>query len=789
MGRYTFEISSDPVWWTINSVDKPNTINLTFTPITLQNVNWVDSFNISFIADKNTYTYLRINDTTTDEPAHYYYLETTSKRLTQGFECKGKLDVWATFLNGLGGQKTRFTSTYDYPIYVDRFLNTNKTCLETYYNSVSYLQKDEFFDYSHFPLTSNPNKYEAGEASNTTNTNFFADTMFNDFGLYIYNYGTFQTSAGGNDARSFVFYTFKRVPNTNTNIRKYYGGVPYLLVNSNKQPVRPDIIGILFQPSTDDSVYRLVLCANKEDQYLLLNCNAHYSSSTNYDPNYGGKLIYSKVMTSGYAAIKFDKFDVALKAIMNNANGYVNGGATNDNAGYWRDKIIGVFKMDFLELLSLDGFRFTTLASYGSYDNVVNPISSYNTNQFSGTLPSYGGILFKDFSTREWLKVTNQIKWRWTTYNVNNVYWTWLGRYYNQYTNIDSGFSADPISYSVRETYKRIDTNNYLLRYPLSRISIDNYCMNPFFGRWIYTGTTTTDFQKNNNAYGWLDSPLSAITFDGNKWVLVSPHNDSFIYSTDFTQASYTIATDGYKSYLNSVKSQQDATLRVAQANSIFKGISSTLFGGGLAALNLFTGNIPAAGKNIAEAAMGPVEAGLDYYAQEQQIEAQRQDMRRSASAHVIQAGNTQATALNIARQLMDSDKSFGSVNGSGWMVHAPLSLSDIRYYNSLVWKMGIKAGFNINLGYVVCNYRGSLTGPSGSTTLEYQPRYDNNFNYFQIKDIPEPLIRKWYPNLQNDYIQAIKALFAGGVRLWKRNLTGNNDTDGFVMRWDLEES
>ena len=814
MGRYTFEISSDPVWWTINSVDKPNTIDLTFTPITLQNVNWVDSFNISFIADKNTYTYLRINDTTTDEPAHYYYLETTSKRLTQGFECKGKLDVWATFLTGLGGQKTRFTSTYDYPIYVDRFLNTNKTCLETYYNSVSYLQKDEFFDYSHFPLTTNPNNWIFDETQYNLrrNTNMFGDTMFNSLGLNIYNYGIFQTSTGGNDARSFTSWKFFGISGSDTgvnntvaynNFKKYYNGVPYFIanyttINGNKyfSSTKPDLIGILFQPSTDDSVYRLVITANQEDQYLLLNCNAHYNGSTSNNPLYGGKLVYARTMTSGYACILLDKFSDIFWVIMSDAKEYTYGGATNNNAGYWRDKIIGVFKMDFLELLSLDGFTFTTYNSSGTHgDATVTNITKNVNGQLTGNAPTNGGVLFKDFRTKEWLKVVNQIKWRWSTYKGHNVtknkneYWVWKGPYKDAYNNIDNDFTNPTTTNNIKETYKRIDSNHYLLRYPLSRISIDNYCMSPFFGVWIkdVTNTMSDSSLPNDLGYGWLDSPLSAVAFDGNNWVLVAPHKNSFLYSTEFTQRSYTIATDGYKSYLNSVKSQQDATLRVAQANAIYGGVMGGVGGTGGFLANLFTGNIPAVVGSVMNGLDTAISGGLQYYAQEQQIEAQRQDQRRSASAHVIQAGNTQAIALNIGRTLIDSTDGF-SANSTGWMVRAPLTSSDIQYYNSLVWKMGIKAGFNINLGHVVCNKTASITGPNG-TTNEYRVRFDNNFNYFQIKDIPEPLIRKWYPTIQDDYIQAIKALFAGGVRLWKYDLTGNNDSDVFVMRWDLEEN
>ena len=803
MGRYTFEISSDPIWWTINSVDKPENITLSFTPITIQNVNWIDSFNISFIADKNTYTYLKITDTATNDRPYYYYLETTSKKLTQGFECRGKLDVWATFLTGLGTD-TKFSNTYDYPVYVDRFLNTNKTCLETYYNSVSYLQKDEFFDYSHFPLTTNPNNWVFDETHYNLrrNTNLFGDTMFNNIQLNIYNYGIFQTSAwGSNSNRTFTSWKFIGTGGSDigvnngvayNNFKKYYNGVPYFIAEPfdygtthTMVSTKPDLLGILFQPSTDDSVYRLVITANQKDQYLLLNCNAHYNGSTSNNPTYGGKLINARTITSGYACILLDKFTDIFWAIMGDAKEYAFGGATDANSGYWRDKIIGVFKMDFLELLSLDGFTFTTYNASVNYgDTTITNITKDLNGKLVGSRPTNSGVLFKDFRTKEWLKVVNQIKWRWSTYKGHNAttnkneYWVWKGPYKDEYNNIDNDFTPPTTTNNIQETYKRIDSNNYLLRYPMSRISIDNYCMNPFFGVWIRDVTTSGD-PINQLGYGWLDSPLSAVAFDGNNWVLVSPYKNSFLFTTEFTQRSYTIATDGYKSYLNSVKSQQDATLRVAQANAIYGGVMGGVGGTGGFLANLFTGNIPAVVGSVMNGLDNAISGGLQYYAQEQQIEAQRQDMRRSATAHVIQAGNTQAIALNIGRTLIDSDNDY-SANSTGWMVRAPLTSSDIQYYNSLVWKMGIKAGFNIALGYVV---------GTGTDIAQYRQRQYNPFHYFQIKDFPEPLIRKWYPNLQDDYIQAIKAIFAGGVRMWNRNLSGNNNTDAFTMRWDLEDS
>ena len=104
--------------------------------------------------------------------------------------------------------------------------------------------------------------------------------------------------------------------------------------------------------------------------------------------------------------------------------------------------------------------------------------------------------------------------------------------------------------------------------------------------------------------------------------------------------------------------------------------------------------------------------------------------------------------------------------------VNAPNSLTDIHYYNSMVWKFGIQANFNI-AAYPILN-------------PEREQNYTNNsFTYFEIQELPDEFILRIYPNLQKDYINAIKAVFSGGVRQWMNSrIPQYNSADNVKITW-----
>lgn len=94
---------SNKFFWTKNSVDKPTkqffeTIIRSADWIELGNItpNFINQFNGSLVVDKDTYTYLKLENTLTNE-IKYYSIDSVSKVLNNGFVIDITLDVFTTY--------------------------------------------------------------------------------------------------------------------------------------------------------------------------------------------------------------------------------------------------------------------------------------------------------------------------------------------------------------------------------------------------------------------------------------------------------------------------------------------------------------------------------------------------------------------------------------------------------------------------------------------------------------------------------------------------------------------
>ena len=213
----------------------------------------------------------------------------------------------------------------------------------------------------------------------------------------------------------------------------------------------------------------------------------------------------------------------------------------------------------------------------------------------------------------------------------------------------------------MNETYTRNgDGANYLQRYPLSRISVDNVCLNPAFPDYLNTSYGLYNTDNYYGSTGFFDSGNALIGFDGVNWVMSTGYNSKYLLTTSFSQESYPCNYSGYENYINGIRSQQAAALTTAKNQAIFGGVMGGLSG----LLSIATGGI-LGGKGakgdagIVSDAVGGIGGGvlniansiggsiLGYQAKERQIEAQNQDKRRTSQVNVVQAGNTQATGIN----------------------------------------------------------------------------------------------------------------------------------------------
>lgn len=137
---------SNKIFWTKNSVDKPTK---EFFESLMGRTEWVDlgnitpnfinQFNGSVVVDKDTYTYLKLINTETDE-VKYYSIDRVNKVLNNGFVIDITLDVFTTYTLNFYQQVESF------PIKVNR---TTAYCLAC--DTYARLQRDDLITLHQIP--------------------------------------------------------------------------------------------------------------------------------------------------------------------------------------------------------------------------------------------------------------------------------------------------------------------------------------------------------------------------------------------------------------------------------------------------------------------------------------------------------------------------------------------------------------------------------------------------------------------------------------------------------------
>lgn len=137
---------SNKIFWTKNSVDKPTK---QFFESLMGSVEWVDlgnitpnfinQFNGSIVVDKDTYTYLKLINTETNE-VKYFSIDRVNKVLNNGFVIDITLDVFTTYTLNFYAQVETF------PIKVNR---TTAYCLAC--DSYARLQRDDLITLPQIP--------------------------------------------------------------------------------------------------------------------------------------------------------------------------------------------------------------------------------------------------------------------------------------------------------------------------------------------------------------------------------------------------------------------------------------------------------------------------------------------------------------------------------------------------------------------------------------------------------------------------------------------------------------
>lgn len=137
---------SNNIFWTKNSVDKPTkeffeTLMNSADWVDLGNItpNFINQFNGSMVVDKDTYTYLKLINSETDD-VKYYSIDRVNKVLNNGFVIDITLDVFTTYTLNF------YNRVESFPIKVNR---TTAYCLAC--DSYARLQRDDLITLPQIP--------------------------------------------------------------------------------------------------------------------------------------------------------------------------------------------------------------------------------------------------------------------------------------------------------------------------------------------------------------------------------------------------------------------------------------------------------------------------------------------------------------------------------------------------------------------------------------------------------------------------------------------------------------
>ena len=181
--KYTCYISSSPVFWTINSIDKPTDSyiesleynKIDFTP------NWVDNQTITIVADKQSYTVLKLIDN--EENFTYYFLNSNiNKKMAKGYLLTFELDVWATYCIDFMGFLAKSYISSKKTTYFIKVNRTNNNYVLSKLENIQY-QPDPTLSLESYPLVEINNA-----VTNRYLRNFKKITIFKEMTNTNFNY-------------------------------------------------------------------------------------------------------------------------------------------------------------------------------------------------------------------------------------------------------------------------------------------------------------------------------------------------------------------------------------------------------------------------------------------------------------------------------------------------------------------------------------------------------------------------------------------------------------------------
>lgn len=709
------------IFWSPNSINKPH--YKLFYEVYLPkfkivddntfNVNFIDEINISAVVDTLQIKIIGVIGKN-EEDSRFYIQSRTAKRLKNGYEVIYTLDVWLTYM---------YTLMFNMQdkrinIKVNRFLQNN--LIKKWMAARQYKYYDELLDFSGYDNTI------------LEGTNENAEPMKYGISIANFNMGWSASFVDQNDID-------KIIGSSNTTDKE---GTPSNAYITATNITRSTILWWVFKVGTD----RFLAVAGSPygaSDTIYLKCHVSSDSLTFFSPISDTSKTYREI------PIKIGWFGQKMAD------------------GAWINNFVGVFDIPFWPFISSNF--------------ITTPIKTLQTNYADGVILGFW------WYRQEGIKLTSYYN---KDFSFNKIVSGYAQKkqlnlpknaLLNNGTSLYKYETLIPFYSDNRDDYK-LENNNYI--YSKAKIDLVPY------------------FKKPYGIDGLFIKNGADVNFDGNKFNIITNNIDqqNIIISTYGTK---NVATDAYNQYLSTIKSSMNTSLEIAKNErdfqksmlgwNTFKNVLGSAVNTGASFL---TGEY---GK-----AAGSLTGGLlgigDTLFKSQQIDRTYNNTMKMQEAQLADKRRSLTTIdYNSSVSSDDYNITFLAQNGynSTWVYNMnafnnlvpklnsnpkllckfPNSTSDRKYFNNLIWKMGIKAeNFEV----------------PAREAFEFEDPL-NKFFYLDYS-LDDDILERLFPSENLTILNAIKIIINNSARIWYEMPTwinGNKEDggDNYIIDWSLAES
>lgn len=766
--------STFPVWWTHNSIDKPDPTYFEHLN-DIENVdgfqwkevdftfNFKNQFEGTIIVDNQYYTTFKLYDSKDSKfPNKYYLVESVNKAFNGGYELVLRLDVFTTY--GLDFWVNGVTN----PDINTKTVNLNRTnhsllLLRYFYNYIGisagqdfgvWNYKDPLLDFKNMPTISavasymgidseNPNKYVLPPipVDRLFKVNLADDGKINNNGVAkgatsIVVNGRNIDNPGGSQYLTSLFsgtvryYVFKNFP-----INGLSANIPGTHPASSQalNPVYTMIYTVAPNLNSDLSLPWLAENPPAMDTYRYKLLSIHER---------GTSLGFERNIVSAPDPLLW----------------------MMDNSGVLSSNFVGIFEGPPL-------WAFSRHSYFLGPNGAVNYMLSHGILEFTNKDLSF---LYASF------QITPSALGR-DIYAPKHETTIKTPNYFTIFSLSKSGDAPnifDTSTQNILQADTKIEFNNgdgytaYNNAYVFQKSQVQDLNFQPFKPSTIFS-SFNVDWEDDLKNKGWSLPHRVLAKLDIPNSIFFNSQGFRFGYLNNLLNMDLTLwllpgaeasATDLYSSYITSALINQNTSMAIAKQQAQL-GVAKSIIGGVLGvaggAISGGAGGILGGISSIANMATGIAGTIMNYKNQQKTYDAQN-SANRAVMGYSINASTDKDSASNlVANNLFQYNNSWWgyiALTCFNWMIpiRIPTLLNDTIYYNNLVYLNGF---------YLNCSVPISGLALDWSNRSQESPGIMPHL-YYDF-DITPDVLKYHYKYLNLELLQTITILFNNGIRFW----------------------